>query len=37
MSNQNIELNKDEELNNLLKRMLKVNINERIYFIGRLF
>ncbi len=30
ISNQNIELNKDEELNNLLKRMLKVNINERI-------
>ena len=30
ISNQNIELNEDEELNNLLKRMLKVNINERI-------
>ena len=28
--NQNIKLNKDEELNDLLIRMLKVNINERI-------
>ena len=33
ISNQNIELNKDEELNNLFKRMLIIEVNERISFI----